>query len=72
MLVEVNCALLRRKNTMEIPVTPEKLQEWEQVCGTIRIQDFFPELNADQREFLLTGLTPEDWDEITKFEEDEE
>jgi len=25
------------------------------------IQDAFPMLNQDQREFIKTGLTPEDW-----------
>jgi len=25
------------------------------------IQDAFPMLNQDQREFIQTGLTPEDW-----------
>ena len=34
------------------------------------IQDAFPFLNADQREFLLTGLTPEAWNELFGDEED--
>jgi len=25
------------------------------------IQDAFPMLDSDQREFIMTGLTPEDW-----------
>jgi hypothetical protein len=25
------------------------------------IQDAFPFLNSDEREFLMTGMTPEDW-----------
>lgn len=28
------------------------------------IQDAFPQLTDDEREFILTGLTPEDWDAI--------
>ena len=28
------------------------------------IQDVFPNLNADEREFIMTGLTPEAWTEI--------
>lgn len=27
------------------------------------IQDAFPNLNADQREFLMTGITPAEWNE---------
>lgn len=28
------------------------------------IQDAFPSLNADEREFLLSGLTPEEFDAL--------
>jgi hypothetical protein len=28
------------------------------------VQNAFPMLNADQREFLMTGLTPEQWDKL--------
>lgn len=34
------------------------------------IQDAFPFLNADQREFIKTGLTPEAWDKIHASLED--
>ena len=33
------------------------------------IQDAFPGLNSDQREFIQTGLTIEEWDEIFVDEE---
>ncbi len=36
------------------------------------IQDVFPTLNAEQREFILTGYTPEDWKAIFPPEEEEE
>lgn len=26
------------------------------------IQNIFPELSADDREFIMTGITPQDWD----------
>lgn len=55
---------------MPLPITLEKLRQWEQLCmsGGKRplIQDFFPELDDDQREFLLTGTTPTEWDEYVK------
>jgi len=35
----------------------------------VLIQDAFPGLNSDQREFLQTGLTIEEWDEIFGEEE---
>ena len=28
------------------------------------IQDAFPMLNADEREFLMTGMTPDDWNKV--------
>jgi hypothetical protein len=56
-------------NTMEFPasVTAERISAYEQsrVAGNAPyIQRAFPELTADQREFLKTGFTPEDWNEI--------
>lgn len=33
------------------------------------IQDAFPTLTPDEREFLLTGMTADEWDEL--FSEDE-
>ena len=36
----------------------------------MNIQDAFPMLNADEREFLMTGITPEEWDDL--FGEEEE
>lgn len=51
--------------TMTLPMTAADFfgcfNEWQ--AGKL-IQDAFPMLNADQREFLMTGLTPEQWDKI--------
>lgn len=58
-------------NTMDINTGPEKVLEWLHMPYTERplIQDYFPELNEDEREFLLNGITPEEWDGL--FEGDE-
>lgn len=53
--------------TIDIPVTEEQLIAWH-VRG-VHIQDAMPNLTADQREFLLTGITKEEWD--AEFGEDE-
>jgi hypothetical protein len=37
-----------------------KIQDWQN--GTC-IQDAMPELDADQREFILTGVVDEEWQE---------
>lgn len=37
------------------------------------VQEAFPHLSANDREFLLTGITPEEWDELMgDLEEDED
>jgi hypothetical protein len=40
---------------MDLPVTMEQINRW-QLDGVL-IQDAFPNLNADEREFLKTGIT---------------
>lgn len=42
---------------------------WE---SGVLIQDAFPMLSADQREFLLTGITPDEWNAMFGDEEGEE
>jgi hypothetical protein len=48
-------------NTMDLPITDEQIARWE---SDTLIQNAFPNLNADQREFLMTGILPEEWDEM--------
>ena len=52
-------------HTREINVTEEQLADWQN--GTL-IQNAMPHLSASDREFLMTGITPEEWDE--EFKED--
>ncbi|AWY06140.1 hypothetical protein PBI_SUZY_35 [Gordonia phage Suzy] len=52
-------------HTRVIPVSPKALEEWlvGQANGSApHIQVAFPELSADDREFILTGITPEEWE----------
>jgi hypothetical protein len=44
--------------TKDFPVTREQLHAWQ--TGT-PIQRAIPHLSADDREFLMTGITPEEW-----------
>lgn len=55
-------------NEMEIPVSPERIAAFFQE-GSPLVQNAFPELNVDQREFLVSGITPTEWNNI--FGEDE-
>ena len=52
--------ITKKINTMELPITQEHLDIYETV-GDMLIQDAFPNLNVEQREFLLSGITPQEW-----------
>ncbi len=62
-------ALSGKLNSMELPITYERLLQWERTGEPV--QRAFPDLTPDQREFLLTGATPEEWDRAFP-EEDEQ
>lgn len=48
-------------NELEVPCTPEQLKAWQK--GTF-IQRAMPDVPAELREFLMTGITPEEWDSL--------
>jgi hypothetical protein len=52
-------------NTREINVTPEQLEAWQ---SGRKIQDVMWNVSADDREFIMTGITPEEWAETFKEE----
>jgi len=63
--------ITKKINTMELPITQEHLDIYETV-GDILIQDAFPNLDAEQREFILTGVTPQEWNDTFGGDEDDE
>lgn len=52
-----------KAHRMVINVTDAQLDEWQQ--GAL-IQDVMPQLNADEREFIMTGITPEEWASLSE------
>ena len=42
-------------NTMHLDITVEQYRAWK---GGELIQEVMPQLSADEREFLMTGITP--------------
>jgi len=48
-------------NTMDLDITPEQVRKYN--SGAF-VQDAFPNLTADEREFILTGITPTEWDSM--------
>lgn len=49
------------ERTLDLDVTEEGLEQWAQ--GDL-IQNVFPHLTPDEREFIMTGVTGEEWDEL--------
>lgn len=47
---------------MEIDCTPEQFADWN-LNGKL-IQNAMPNVPAEQREFLMTGITPQEWNEM--------
>jgi len=51
-------------HSLEIPVDEDKFRAWalQPLHKRPMVQDHFPELSPEHREFLLTGITPDEWD----------
>jgi hypothetical protein len=64
-------AITRKMNTMELPITQEHLDNYDTVGGLL-VQDVFPNLDVGQREFLISGITPQEWEETFGEEGDDE
>ena len=48
-------------NTMDVAVTEVQIARWQ---GGMLIQDAMPDLSVDEREFIMTGMTPADWEKM--------
>jgi len=46
------------ERTLDLPITEAQLSEWK--AGGL-IQNVMPELSADEREFVMTGVTAQEW-----------
>ena len=51
----------RITRTLDLPVTEAQLDAW--ASGEL-IQNAFPNLSPDDREFLKTGITAEEWEQL--------
>ena len=61
MLITKQSVMTGEKNTMLLPVTNEQIDRWQ--SGEL-IQNVFPHLTPSEREFLISGVTPEEWDVV--------
>ena len=48
--------------TLELDISPEDYATW--LKGEVLTQHLFPNLSAEHREFLISGLHPGEFDEI--------
>lgn len=61
-LIQRRSPVTGQLNTMFLGVTTEQLHAWR-MDGQL-IQDAMPNLSPDQREFLISGCTPDDLDSL--------
>lgn len=59
MMITRKSAFTGKVHHREMNVTAAQFANWKR--GML-IQDAFPNLDADDREFIKTGVTPEEWD----------
>ena len=62
MLVTRVSVISRKENTMDLDVTQDQLNRYELGLGLI--QNIFPNLSCEEREFIKTGITPQEWEEL--------
>lgn len=62
MKVTKKSAISGKISTREIDITEEQLEKY--YSGDQNIQHVFPYLSADDREFIMTGITPEEWNSV--------
>lgn len=46
---------------MVLPTRQGEIEYWHE--SDALVQDVFPHFDADQREFLISGATPQEWEE---------
>lgn len=58
MIIHRKSKLTGAQHSRDINVTPDQITDW--LSGTL-IQDAMPDISADDREFIMNGITPEEW-----------
>ena len=56
------------ERSIELPITEEQMSKWEK---GMHAQHAFSNLDASQREFIITGVTAEEWNEMFQDEADD-
>ena len=61
------CSITKKEYSVDI-----SHHAWKGWQDGIMIQDAFPSLDKEQREFLITGLTPAEWSHMCGYEDEDE
>ena len=61
MIIRKRSLVSGQVNEMDLQITQEQLNRWYE--GEL-VQNAFPNLSADEREFLISGITPEEWESM--------
>ena len=67
MIVKRKSPLTGAIHERDLPITEQQLYDW--IDGAL-VQDAFPQLSAAGREFIKTGITPEEWEEYIGDEDE--
>jgi hypothetical protein len=68
MIITRTSPLTKIENSIEIEVTTEQIARWQ---DGENIQDVMPTLTHEEREFIMTGFTKEDWIYLFSSTEDD-
>ena len=66
MIIERKSVISGIVRQRDLDVTPEQIARWQ---GGELIQNVFPHLSPSDREFLVTGTTDEEWEQINVCED---
>lgn len=65
-LIRRECPFCEKTHILIVPA-----EGWTAYNNGVLIQDAFPNMTADEREFILTGICPECWDSMVGDEDDD-
>ena len=54
--------ITNKTQCIEIEINQDQYDAWK---SGVLIQDAMPNLSADDREYIMTGMTPEDWAKLS-------
>ena len=67
MLLTMTSTLTGKVHTMDLDVTETQLSIY--FSGGGLLQNVFPQLTPPEREFIKTGITPTEWEEVFGIDE---